>query len=877
MYNTTQLLRIDNDYDIELLSISTGSFNEILYNNLTNELNISDSSNNISSYDISTEVITPKIIGNFGYLEINQYDGNIYLSSNLTDSILTLNSTTKSILNNTTLTSGSTKLVYNPQRKSIWSIQPDINSIVEIEVSIETTITSETIEYDNVDDNAFGTLDPNYETRESLWLKSREYIRQPRENYEDEVEVKYYWRWLTDETPEFFLYDFSGEQLTTSGSYSYIGEKPLSDIVLNTKPNRDVNRVTLPQYQQTIFDEIEYTLPFIDDSDEITSNVEPLQLFIGFKSTEEGALSSKLQLFKKEDISFDIDSDEYTNIVLDTLDDGGITITINENSPEIFTHRGLKKEQLIVIYLSDITNNENQYTSDNTSSIFKIRNVFTNQLILDFISETDSITNEETTIIGYPSSGDTTYLRFSLKVSDKQIGDFTTYGQTEDEDERFKIELGNIGKLINPDEVFIFKEYDILEGGIDWKILNRKRKEMLMMKHLIYPYIGAYKSVINAINYFGYNDLQLNEYYENTDSGSVNFSKLFKVEIPDIFDNSVDGWEENDFIENTYPNENFEHTNLFNLTYFITDKDGSNILNYTLDEIIIKLQGLKFWLKRNIIPLTHKILDITGESFVKNGHYIQHRLHDVRYFNINQNMTPITFKMNETYLSPVNSGSPVYTCAIDFYSIIPDVGTEDYYVEKPKPYNDTTLELPDSFDIKIRTYKTQKEWEPFTTYSIGDNIKYYDKLYESSIDLNRINSPRKYEESQEWSTNTTYQTATIVEYERDYFVYKGSTASQSNTTPINDSINWLKITEWKEIDYRPVQTISEFRNSENLTPFTFTIDTNLDPFLVIEVTSDNGYGEIYTDRKNYELRSSNDFGIMSLSEVTGLPKLSTNL
>lgn len=55
---------------------------------------------------------------------------------------------------------------------------------------------------------------------------------------------------------------------------------------------------------------------------------------------------------------------------------------------------------------------------------------------------------------------------------------------------------------------FIFKQYDIEEGGIDWVYLNMK-KEMLMMKHLICPYIGSYKSIINAINFFGYNDLQL--------------------------------------------------------------------------------------------------------------------------------------------------------------------------------------------------------------------------------------------------------------------------------------------------------------------------------------------------------------------------------
>ena len=113
------------------------------------------------------------------------------------------------------------------------------------------------------------------------------------------------------------------------------------------------------------------------------------------------------------------------------------------------------------------------------------------------------------------------------------------------------------------------------------------------MRHLIYSYIGAYKSIINAINYFGYNDLQLNEYYRNVDPASENFSKLFKVEIPDIFDNSVDGWEENDFIKHTMPNDKFDGTNLFNLTYFITDKEGNNVLNYSVDEIIIKLQTLK--------------------------------------------------------------------------------------------------------------------------------------------------------------------------------------------------------------------------------------------------------------------------------------------
>jgi len=400
---------------------------------------------------------------------------------------------------------------------------------------------------------------------------------------------------------------------------------------------------------------------------------------------------------------------------------------------------------------------------------------------------------------------------------------------------------------------------------------------MLMMKHLIYPYIGAYKSIINAINYFGYNDLQLNEYYKNINPSSKEFSRLTKVEIPDIFDNSVEGWVENDFIKNTYPNKNYEETNLFNLTYFITDKDGNNVLNYSLDEIIIKLQGLKYWLKRNIIPLTHKILDITGVAYVKSGNYIQHRLHDVRIFNIRENMTPISFKMNEVYLMPINSGSTVYNCALDFYTIIPGVGKDDYLVDKPLAFNGVDISLPEYFDIKIRTYKTYKEWEPFKIYSSGDKVKYYDKLYESISDGNRTNNPRKYDSIKSWSPNVEYTVSTISEYDRDYYVFSGLGSTSSTSSPNLDTQNWLKVTEWKNIDFKPVQTIKEFRTSDNLNTYNFTIDSNIDPFVTIEVTSDNGYGEIYSDRKNYEIRGLSDLGNSSVYQVGDLPKLSTDL
>ena len=851
VYTNTNLWKIDNGLT-QSLSITSQAFNDIIFNNLTGEMNISDSSNNFTRLNLNMNTSLQSGVGNYGYLAINQFDGDVYLSSQSLNSIIIIDANTGGVIYTAPMSAQTTRTVYNPDRMSIWAIQPSINSLIEVEVTLNSTINPLTVSSEIVGENLYGTLDSEYESRPSVWLKTRDYIRRPRENFEGEESIKYYWKWFTDEVPEFFMYDFSGEQLAISGSYAYIGEKPLTDPVLNYKPNRDLDKISIPSYQQTIFDQIEYTLSYIDDEDDFSSEVEPLQLFIGFRSNEESALKSILQLYKKEEVSFSIDSDENTNITLELKDDSdrrGI-IYIDDLSSNTFTNKGLKPGQHIVIYLKDITNNNNQYISDNNASIFKIREVYTKILVLDFISVNDIIINENTVIDG------STYLRLSIEVIDKEIGRFNVFGQTEDEDERFKIELGNVGKLINPDEVFIFKEYDILEGGIDWKILNRKRKEMLMMKHLIYPYIGAYKSIINAINYFGYNDLQLNEYYRNVNTESENFSKLFKVEIPDIFDNSVDGWTDNDFVKNTYPNENFEETNLFNLTYFITNKDGDNILNYSIDEIVIKLQGLKYWLKKNIIPLTHKILDITGRSYFNSGTYITHRLHDIRIINIKQEMTPITFKLNEAYLMPINSGSTVYNCVLDFYSIIPGFGTSTN--SSIKPYNDSKLNLPDYFDIKIRTYKTYREWAPFTVYGIGDKVSYFGKLYESSIDSNRVKNPRKYETITSWSASNNYKVSSVVEYKRDYYVYSGLGLTSSTTSPNLDALNWLNVTEWKLIDYEPVQTISEFRLSDNLLPFNFTIDSNIDPFVVIEVTSDNGYGQIYKDRKNYEIRGLKD-------------------
>lgn len=862
-YGSSNLYKINSNDIFTMSSVIVGAtFNNMTFNNYTDSINIS-SDTSVSSLSVDSDILNYTISsgGEWGYQVLNQFDGDIYLSGEH-GQILIIDSVGASgsiIKTNIPITGGkTTKPLFNPDRESVWFLHPALNEIIEIKVLLSSYFNIINTESNSKNNDFYGTLDPNYVDRDYLWLNVRENIRIPRDNFNGGMTVSLYWKWYSDNVPEFFLYDFSGDQLEDNGSLSYIGDKPLKSASLNKFPNRDISKVLLPEYQQTVFDKIEYNLQKIDDN---FIESKPLQLFIGYKSEEEGPLRSVLQLYKKEDIDFTIDSTSVNIISFENIVDSSGNkygrIFLNDSSDIYFTtdidgqNRGLKVDQHIAIFIDDITNESNQYLSNNNGFLLKIRNIYSREIIVDYFKYVDVLSTETTRILDYPSSNDITYLSVRIKVWDKEIGRFNVFGQTEIEDIRYKIELNNIGKLISHDDIYVFKEYDINEEGIDWTFLNNKRKEMLMMKSLIYPFIGSYKSIINAINYFGYNDLELYEYYRNIDVSSKDYFKLLKVEIPDIFDNSVIGWTDSDFLKHSLPNDKYESINSFNLTYRITDNDGNNLLTYTVAEVQKKLQGLKYWLQNNIIPITHKILDITGRADFVSNTYVEHRSKKVTSIFISQDFTPITFDLNELYLMPVNSGSSVYNCVIDF-----SVATES--------------NLPDQYSIDVRSYEIYREWYAFKNYMSGDRIVYYDKLYESTIDNNKTKNPRKYENSKDWVYGHSYKQFDIIKYDSMFFILSALLLEESLVSPTIDSNNWENITEWKQIPLYPIDKISEYRSIDNLYPFNFTIDSNISPYLSIEVTSFNGYGMSYTDKKNYDIK-----GVLDIRELESFSNLTS--
>ena len=425
----------------------------------------------------------------------------------------------------------------------------------------------------------------------------------------------------------------------------------------------------------------------------------PLEIFIGYNSPIEGVNNrilkiDKIEKFQNIDTLFSLTG--YTNssspIAIPNFILNNDTLTFNAPIDFSFITYGFEKDQIINIDFVDQsktgqTIHENIYT-------YRIQDVSRNKILIDtgytnqiFGFETGTTSNS-TGFTYFSTTGRTFY--FKIEVQPKEILSCPIYGQTEIEDIRFKVNLNNLGIQSEEDVYQILYQSDIEDNAIDYTLFNRKRKELLTDFREIYDYIGSYKSLIRAINYFGYNKLQLYEYYKNIDKKSPLYTKLHKVLIPDIFDNTIPGWNEIDYISGKYQNQNiWKKTNLFNLAYQITDEDGNNVLIYSLDEVQYKLTKLKTWLRKNIIPVSSNLIDITG---VANTNHTLYQDYD----ESNQTMKAVVERnstvVNFNYTATLNFGSD-YLITVNFYTMSGTTGT--------------TLDnnvTPASFSAKIKTF-----------------------------------------------------------------------------------------------------------------------------------------------------------------------------
>lgn len=231
-------------------------------------------------------------------------------------------------------------------------------------------------------------------------------------------------------------------------------------------------------------------------------------------------------------------------------------------------------------------------------------------------------------------------------------------GEVVGEDPRYNRILENLGHPLYKEDFNILRDTDPEEPYPDYQIINTKRKELLIEGSEIFPYIGSYKGLINIIKAFGYQDLRIKEYWLNIQkSAATNVSSFqqnedFLNKIKNtpygesiLIDNLLDDENSGKYkqvevygklsdgtyglksaIEQIFPSSSYKKTPLFGLFYDMNqivegkeDEWGYPVTEdafiFSPEEVLIKLFALKEKLKKDYLPLSAKIIDITGEGF----------------------------------------------------------------------------------------------------------------------------------------------------------------------------------------------------------------------------------------------------------------------
>lgn len=193
-------------------------------------------------------------------------------------------------------------------------------------------------------------------------------------------------------------------------------------------------------------------------------------------------------------------------------------------------------------------------------------------------------------------------------------------GETIAEEYRFPALLENFGTEIGAAEELILRDSDVSESLVNYELLNAKRKEMLMEWGNIWPYAGSYRGLVNILNWFGYYDVRIKEYWLNVNQEDEYYGSYRQMQIPFQLQ---DKGKDSEAIK-ILPSKHYKKTNLFGLYYDIvrdgpeTQEDGIPItedaFNFTNEEVLIKLFALKLYLRQKFLPLNSKIVDITGEG-----------------------------------------------------------------------------------------------------------------------------------------------------------------------------------------------------------------------------------------------------------------------
>lgn len=227
------------------------------------------------------------------------------------------------------------------------------------------------------------------------------------------------------------------------------------------------------------------------------------------------------------------------------------------------------------------------------------------------------------------------------------VGVFSIKSEAIGEDERYRTLFTDFGIPDPEDYQDVFKQSSLNEEGQDWNFINKKSKELFLSYHEIFPYVGTYKALMNAIKFLGYDDVYFKEWYLHIDSSSdgrevtyqkmdVNTGETIKSKLARYGVSMEDfmKWKKLDKLTLVYRiNEEDSNEETVNGRFTYKDSSGNthtesqrifsipelkNTYSYYTDEVLSKLIALKEWIEKYIIGVNCHIADITGEGLYIN-------------------------------------------------------------------------------------------------------------------------------------------------------------------------------------------------------------------------------------------------------------------
>ena len=203
------------------------------------------------------------------------------------------------------------------------------------------------------------------------------------------------------------------------------------------------------------------------------------------------------------------------------------------------------------------------------------------------------------------------------------IGEIIMNAETEGEDERYRTLFTNFG-IPDPKEYNeVFSDTNVFENLDDYRSINKHSKKVMLMYHEIFPYVGTYKALINAVKMLGYEDIFFKEWYK----------EVGKADIVDAGYVAYDMELGHDPKASSITNLSIEERihkkklNKLSMMYHLNVEEDAPVdqygfpqtirkANYYNSDAIVKLVSLRKWLEKYILGINCHIIDIGGEGIV---------------------------------------------------------------------------------------------------------------------------------------------------------------------------------------------------------------------------------------------------------------------